>query len=71
MKNYFLRQISPFVGGIRECVFSDMDYLENVLVLEEKSTGEEISGTVSFGYESVTLTTRGYVEYEILAFVPE
>ena len=66
-----MKQMTHSVGDIKEYIFSEMDYMDGVLTLQEKETWEEISGTVAFGYDGITLTTRGYEQFEILAIIPE
>lgn len=69
-KTYFMRKLTP-PGEIKEYVFSYMDYEDNTLTLQDKITLEEVNGIITFADEAVTLTTRSYVNYEILAFIPD
>lgn len=71
MITYFMKKASSPMEQMVEYIFADMDYMDNVLTLENKFTGEEVSGTVTFGYGGMTLTTRGYVEYDVIAIIPE
>lgn len=67
---YFMKQVSPVEGPIKEYVFEDADFSDGIVYLVEIVTGDAVAGTIVFS-DNITLTTRGYVVYDIMAILPE
>ena len=65
MKTIWMRQLRPFVSEVKEYIFFEMDLINGILVIQDRLTGEFVTGRLLRNNGESTLLVDGGREFEI------